>query len=157
MRMISIVLLVGALAILGALAPVVLADQVYHSERLPFSLTGDGAAAGHPALRSGHVINIHPNGPVNGALERYMVNGASPNTDYDVVLEAFGGGCGGGSLFVLTTTTLETNQKGNAHGQGFFSPADLAPLSGATVGAQWTLVAGGVGAYQTACTTVVID
>ena len=86
-----------------------------------------------------------------------MINGAKGNTDYDVVLEAFGGGCGGETILTMTTTTLEANARGNAHGSGFFSAADLEPLSGATVGAQWTLQANGVDAYQTPCTTVTID
>jgi hypothetical protein len=154
----AIVLALIAVSVLGfTAATAALADQVYHTERIDFELTADGDAAGHPELRAGHVVNIHPNGPVNGALERYLINGAMPGATYDVVLEAFGGGCGGPSLFTMTTATLDADANGNAHGDVTFGPADLAPLSGATVGAQWTLIAGGVDAYRTACTTVVID
>lgn len=157
MPRIFVVALLGALALTGVLVSTALADRVYHTERLDFALTAAGDAASHPELRHGNVVNIHANGPVVGALERYMVNGAKPNTDYDVVLEAFAGGCGGELALTMTTTTLETSRGGNAHGDGFFSADDLAPFSGATVGAHWILRADGVDAYQTACTTVVID
>jgi hypothetical protein len=156
MRTIVLVSIAASILALTA-ATAALADQAYHSERLDFELTADGDAAGHPELRAGHVVNIHPNGPVNGALERYMVTGAMPSASYDVVLEAFGGGCGGDSLFAMVTATLHTNANGAAHADLTLTPPDLAPLSGATVGAQWTLHAGGVDAYQTSCTTVVID
>jgi hypothetical protein len=154
----TIVLVSVAASVLAiAAATAALADQVYHSERIELELTADGDAAGHPELRAGHVVNIHPNGPVNGALERYVVSGAMPDTSYDVLLEAFGGGCGGDSLFAMVTASLDTNANGAAHADLTLTPSDLAPLSGATVGAQWTLQAGGVDAYQTSCTTVVID
>jgi hypothetical protein len=156
MRTIVLVSIAASILALTA-ATAALADQVYHSERLNFELTADGDAAGHPELRAGHVVNIHPNGPVNGALERYMITGAMPHTGYDAVLEAFGGGCGGDSLFAMVTATLDTNARGAAHADLTLTPSDLAPLSGATVGAQWTLQAGGLDVYQTACTTVVID
>jgi hypothetical protein len=156
MRAIVLALITASVLAVTA-ATAALADQAYHSQRIDFELTADGEVAGHPELRAGHVVNIHPNGPVNGALERYMINGALPDVSYDVVLEAFGGGCGGGSLFTMMTATLNTNAKGSAHADLTLTPSDLAPLSGATVGAQWTLQAGGVDAYQTPCTTVVID
>ena len=157
MPRIFIAALLGELALTGAFVGAVVADQAYHTERLDFDLTAAGEAAGHPDLRHGDVVNIHPNGPVNGALERYMVSGAMPNTAYDVLLEAFAGGCGGELALSMTTTTLDTSRAGNAHGDGFFSADDLVPLSGATLGAQWTLRADGVDAYQTVCTTVIID
>src|SRR6266542_1717276 len=80
---------VAALALLLAPITLALADQDFHTERLPFSLTAEGAAAEppHPTLRSGHVVDIHANGPQIGALERYVINGARPNSSYDVVLE----------------------------------------------------------------------
>lgn len=149
--------LVGVLILAGAYVSAVFADQVYHTERLEFALTAAGVTDSHPELRHGDVVNIHPNGPVNGALERYMINRAKPDTSYDVVVDVLSGGCDGGPLFTLTTTTLQTNGAGNAHGQGFFAAEDLAPLSGATLGVQWTLRADGVDAYQTPCTIVNID
>ena len=154
-----ILTLVGALVLSLLQVPRTIADQVYHSERLDFWLTDEGEAAGHPELRSGHVVNIHPNGPVNGALERYMINGAAANASYQVVILAFSDlGCAGEPTLAIPTALLETTAQGNAHGQGHFSRADIDPFSGATVGVFWTLEdEDGVVAYRTDCTVVSID
>jgi hypothetical protein len=56
------------------------ADQVYHSQHYDLS-----PVSGAP-LRSGFVENIHANGPNVYAHENYVVNGASANTSYQVVL-----------------------------------------------------------------------
>jgi hypothetical protein len=147
--------LVGAAVLSLLQVPRAIADQVYHSERLDFWLVDED----HPELRSGHVVNIHPNGPVNGALERYMINGAAANANYQVVIEVFPDlGCAGDPDLSLPTALLETNRQGNAHGQGHFSRADIDPFSGATLGVFWTLVdEDGDVAYQTDCTVVSID
>jgi hypothetical protein len=154
-----ILTLVGALVLSLLQVPRTIADQVYHSERLDFRLTDEGDAAGHPELRSGHVVNIHPNGPVNGALERYMINGAAANANYQVVILAFTElDCVGDPTLEIPTALLETNAQGNAHGKAKFSRADLDPFSGATVGVYWTLEdEDGVVAYRTDCTVVSID
>jgi len=150
---------VGAVVLSSLQVPHATADQVYHSERLDFWLTDEGEAAGHPELRSGQVVNIHPNGPVNGALERYMINGAAANASYQVVILAFSDlGCAGEPTLSVPTALLETTAQGNAHGQGHFSRADIDPFSGATVGVFWTLEdEDGVVAYRTDCTVVSID
>src|SRR5574341_1042473 len=117
MRQMSLTAFVGAVALLLTLSTTVVADQVYHSERLPLALTDAGVFVGHPELRSGQVVNIHPNGPVNGALERYMINGALPNTGYQVVLQVFTSSiCGGVPALLIPTAILETNAQGNAQG-----------------------------------------
>ena len=113
---------------------------------------------GHPELRSGHVVDIHTNGPVNGAFERYLINGAKSETNYQVILQVFQGGCKGAFLFPLQTTTLTTNKQGNAQGKAAFTPQDLAPFAGQVFGIQWTLVdEGGVTAYETICIPVAVD
>jgi hypothetical protein len=135
------------------------ADQLFHTVRLSFRLTPDGALAGHPALRSGHVVDIHPNGPVNGAHERYQLNGAKPNTAYAVVLRVFTDTCGGApsGFDRLTTVTLRTDQHGNAQGK-FDFPAGPPPPTPLVVGVRWTLVdEQGEVAYDTDCITVGID
>jgi len=156
----SILLLVGVLVLLLTPLTVVVADQLFHTVRLSLGLTPDGAMHGHPALRSGHVVDIHPNGPVNGAHERYLLNGAKPNTAYDVVLRVFDGNCAGPadpSLDPLKTVTLTTNQQGNAQGKFDFPAA--APLPAPIFfGVRWTLVdENGVVAYDTDCITVGLD
>jgi hypothetical protein len=154
-----ILTLVGTLVLSLLQVPLAIADRVYHSERLDFWLTAEGEAAGHPELRSGHVVNIHPNGPVNGALERYMINGAAANANYQVVILAFADlGCAGDPTLAIPTALLETNSQGNAHGRGRFSRAELDPFSGAVIGVYWTLEdENGEVAYQTDCTVVSID
>jgi hypothetical protein len=151
---------VGTLALLLAPITVALADQAFHTERLPLSLTAEGAATEppHPTLRSGHVVDIHANGPQIGSLERYVINGARANSSYDVVLELFEGDCEGAESLPVMTTTLETNKQGNAHGGFVFTAEDLAPFSGAVVGVRWTLVdEEGIIAYATSCIVVPID
>lgn len=134
-----------------------LADQLFHTERLPLRLTEAGAAAGHPELRSGHVVDIHPNGPVNGALERYMINGAKPNHDYTVFLRLFVGDCDGLGPIDLPTVVLGTNKRGNAHGKITF-PVETVLPEPIFFGIFWELVdEEGVAAYDTDCIQVGLD
>ncbi|MGE0826766.1 MAG: hypothetical protein AB7G75_31310 [Candidatus Binatia bacterium] len=156
MKRVLLLTLVGSFILSLLLPGFVGADKVYHSERLDFWLTEAGDLAGHPELRSGHVVNIHPNGPVNGALERYMINGAKPDTSYQVVILVSEIGCVGEPTR-FSTALLETNRKGNAQGKAGFSPADLAGFSGQTFGVRWILEAGNVAAYETDCTIVSVD
>lgn len=120
-----------------------LADSAYHTERL--ELTPVGAETG-----SGQVINIHANGPVVGALERYQLKKAMPNSSYEVWLLV------GGADFMVTAT-IETDAHGNGHGSARFSADELAPFSGAVLPVKWELRIGGVVAYETTTTIVTID
>lgn len=151
-------LLVGILSLTLTLTTSGFADQDFHTARLPFVLTPEGELAGHPELRSGHVVDIHANGPQIGALERYMINGAKPNTRYQVVLLVFEDDCGGDFLFPIPTVILATNKHGNAHGKVVFTPEDLAGVSNSSFGIQWTLEdEDGVVAYETECILVTVD
>ena len=151
------ILSVGVLALVLTPLTTVVADKDFHSQRLSFSRTEAGALNQHPELRSGHVVDIHANGPQIGALEQYMINGAKPNTSYQVVLDVLDGGCEGDPFGLIPTVTLGTNTQGNAHGQVVFTPAQLAPFAGMVFGIRWTLVAGVVIAYQTPCIVVAVD
>ncbi len=139
-----------------SIAPVA-ADKAFHSSNLELSLTAEGASAGHPQLRSGHVIDVHPNGPVNAAIERYMINGAKANTAYQVTLRIFGGGCGGDFLTSIPTVMLGTDVNGNAHGGTKFTPEDLSGVHGMVFGIKWDLVSGDINAYETACIKVTVN
>jgi hypothetical protein len=55
-----------------------LADQAYHSERLPVHSLDPSV---YP-LRNGIVVNIHTNGTTNFAVEEYNLNGAKPNATF---------------------------------------------------------------------------
>ena len=119
------------------------ADSVYHTERL--ELTPVGGEAG-----SGQVVNIHANGPVVGALERYQLKKAMPNASYEVWLVV------GGEDFEITAT-IETDRHGNGHAKARFSADDLAPFAGLMFPVKWELRLGGVVAYETNTTMVTLD
>ena len=147
-----------ALAAMIVGAPVVLAgpavaDSVYHSGH--YNLTAVNAAP----LRSGFVENIHANGPTVYAHEQYVLNGAAPNTTYDVALMIFPGDttCSGTPAVTIPTATIHTNAAGNGVAYHVFTPADADGLHGATVGGLWTVSAGGSPDYQTGCATIVLD
>ena len=130
----------------------VLADKSYHSTRLPLALTPEGEAAGHTLL-SGEIVNIHPNGPVNGAIEVYQLHGALPNTDYEVVWDI------GGWRPMPTGVTLTTDRAGNAYYVMKIS-RDWQIENGYTdvyLFVRWTMVSGGGTVYETDWHTVYID
>lgn len=155
-----LLILVGVVSLILTPLTGVIADQLFHSVRLSLYLTPDGAAAGHPDLRSGHVVDIHPNGPINGAHERYLLNGAKPNTAYDVVLRVFTGSCAGPAdpgFDPLKTVTLTTDKHGNAQGK-FDFPASAPLPAPIFFGVRWTLIDNNdVVAYDTDCITVGLD
>jgi hypothetical protein len=159
-KIVSLSLIIPILA-LGIFTTPVHADRVFHTERLSFVLTSDGAAAGYPALRAGLVVDIHTNGPVIYALERYMLNGAKPNTDYQVVLNVSATGCGNPQNVKVSTALLTADAQGDAAGDHTFTPADVAAAglhAGMTLGITWTFVSNGIIAYQTpSCINVGLD
>jgi hypothetical protein len=142
---------IGPAALIAVLAVSILlvgygtaqADSAYHTERL--ELTSVGAETG-----SGQVVNIHANGPVVGALERYQIKKAMPNSSYEVWLVV------GGADFIVTTS-IETDARGNGHGSARFSAEELEPFSGAVLPVKWELRLDGVVAYETTTTIVTID
>ena len=91
-------------AVVLALAPGAVADDVYHSEHMP--LTPVGTAP----LRTGFVENIHADGPRVYAQEVYVLNGALPDADFEVHLLAypFDPACAGTAVG-FRFTTLTTN------------------------------------------------
>ena len=122
------------------------ADRVYHTERLELT-----PVEGSNETGSGMVVNIHPNGPIVGAQERYQLRNATPNTEYEVWIVI------GGSDFIQTAT-IHTDRHGNGHAKARFSAEDLAPFSGAVIpGLKWVLRSGGADVYETPETTVSID
>ena len=135
-----------------ALALPAAADATYHSGHIPF------APLGAAQLRSGFVENIHANGPNVFAHEQYVVNGAEPNTTYDVVLTiSIGDPTCTSPSFAMTTATVTTNAAGNGTADHVFTPADAAGLRGLLLGGMWQLVKGGSPVYATACEAVQLD
>lgn len=150
----TILVIVVVPMLVAVLAPsIAIADQVYPSEHIPLTPVGD------EPLRSGFVENIHANGPVVFAMERYVVNGASADTTYDVMLRIWieDTGCTGEPGLVLPSVSFSTNTAGNGVGMVRFSPEDAAGLRDSTLGIVWTLSLGGSVAYTTACEDVTLD
>ena len=116
-----------ALLVLALTAGPTLADKTHHTDHLTLSVTAAGAAAGHPELLSGQVVNTHTSGPVNFAIEGYTINGAKPDAAYAVVLLLFTGSCSGPLAFPFANgVVLNTDAHGDAHGQAKISPDDVA-------------------------------
>ena len=144
-------LAVGAAAVFAISAPAG-ADAVSHSAQIPLHAVADAP------LRSGFVENIHANGPKVFAHEVYMVNGALPNTTFQVsIAVSLNDPTCTAAPVSFDTATLTTNAAGSAKGQVFFTPEGAAFLRNVSHGAIWTLSTGGVATYRTDCTEIVLD
>src|SRR5690348_16366101 len=144
-------LALAGIALLGGGRPEA-ADAVYHSQHIPLTPLAD------QPLRSGFVENIHADGPNVYAHEEYVVNGAEPNTSYQVTLMVFplDTTCSRTPL-VIPTATIQTNAAGNGTAYHVFTPADADGLRGLTVGGMWVVMSGSTVAYETSCTTIHLD
>ena len=114
---------------------------------------------GGAPLRTGFVENIHANGPAIYAQEIYVLNGAAPNTDYEVhlVAYAFDPGCEGAPSD-FGSAPLTTNRAGNGRAKRVFRPDDVpAELRDATHGIRWEVSTDGTTVYETRCTAVTLD
>jgi len=149
-RVLVTVALAGIAVMAGAVSA--RADAVYHSQHVALSPIGGGP------LRSGFVENIHADGPNVYAHEQYVVNGAEPNTRYQVVLMIFplDTTCSGNPI-TIPTAVITTNAAGNGSADHVFTPADADGLRGLTVGGMWFLMNGNTAEYATSCGTVRLD
>ncbi len=141
---------VAAIAALAA-APA-LADQVFHTSH----------AAVHPVagapLRSGFVTDIHTNGTVNAAREEYQLNGAQPDSTYQVRLVIYPSqSCAGSPFLTIPTSQLTTNGAGNGTAS-FVFPAGTPNDPPLRVGIVWQFLSStGAPVYATDCVPVAID
>jgi hypothetical protein len=148
-RRILVLAVISAAALL-ALTTTAHADQAFHTLKAPLS------AVGNAPLHSGWVSDSHANGPIIGAHEEYHVNGASPNTTYQVVIQFYPGvtGCPGAAV-PIPTELLTTNASGNGNANHVFPGGPPAPITQNS--AIWQLLTPeGVVAYQTDCQLVLI-
>ena len=133
----------------------VAADAVYHTQRL--TLAPLAGASG-----TGFVVNIHPNGPLHFAQERYALRGAEPNTSYSVflIVDASALDCPFPGLEILMRADLATNTAGNATAPAdfFFTPEAIPPcLHNASFPIHWEVRLTDVLTHQTATITVTLD
>ncbi len=147
-------LLAAALVItaVAVVAPLAAADAVYHSQHIALN-----TIAGAP-LRSGFVENIHADGPQVYAHELYVLNGAEPDTTYQVtlLLYPFDPSCVSDAV-AIPTASFQTNPAGDGIGQFIFHPGDVpTALRGATHGIRWEVTSGS-STYRTACSRVTLD
>jgi len=131
------------------------ADATYHTAHIALSPIG-----GAP-LRSGFVQNIHANGPNIAAREMYQVNGAAPNTSYQVVAAGWfsNTSCSGSPTVRVPDAVLTTDAAGNGVADHIFTLADITRfgLHGLTFSATWTLFNGTTAAYTTDCEVITAD
>ena len=151
-----IMLALALLALVSlAVAPTALADKVYHSEHVEL------VPVDNAPLRSGFVENIHVNGPNIFAIERYVLNGAAPNTTYHVQLSIYGDPQCTTFLAGLPTATFSTNVAGNGTSRAVIPPEAAAGLHGLTLGVRWEITretaTGTEVVYTTECTVVALD
>ena len=141
----------AAVAAAAFAAAPALADQAFHTSHAAVH-----AVAGAP-LQSGFVNDIHSNGTVNSAHEEYHLNGAQPNTTYQVQLVIYGStSCSGAPFLILPTAQLTTNGAGNGNAGSAFpaGPPNNPPLQ---FGIVWQFLSNGVPVYATDCVPVTID
>jgi hypothetical protein len=138
----------------GLIVPVALADEVYHSSHIALFPTGS------TPLRSGFVENIHVNGPNVFAHEIYVLNGAQPETTYQVALNvfAFDPTCTSNAV-VVPTASITTNVAGNGRADAVLRPSDVpAVLRNATHGVIWTISnSSGTVIFRSGCEVVPLD
>ena len=171
-RILALVSTAIVIALLSFSAGTALADQAYHTERLPVH----SAAAGYP-LRNGMVVNIHTDGTTNFAVEEYNLNGAKPNTTYHLVREFQESLLGQIPEWapLYTGFDLQTDKNGNGNCNIKVLVAQVAPLiefgqtdlhvkfvfiEGGTlveIGPGMFLVVGGTEAYSTEVTEIQLD
>ena len=151
---VSRVAVAAALAAIAVAATPAHADRVYHSEHLKLAAV-DGAP-----LRSGFVENIKADGPKVYAHEIFVLNGARPTAAYTVTRNffPFDPDCSGDNgVFASDVATLTTNRSGNARGDVFVRPEEVAGFEGVH-GVKWTVRdSGGAIAFRTSCTAVTLD
>jgi hypothetical protein len=125
------------------------------------ALLSGPAAAARPLLSGQFVENIHADGPNVFAHELYVLNGATPNSSYQVMLSIWVSNlaCSESPALTIHPADLQTNASGNGQADRVFTPQNVeqAGLLGQTVSATWLLSAGGSPGYQTGCEVVTLN
>ena len=136
-----------------SLASTVSADGAYRTERVSLQAIDDAP------LRSGSVVNIHANGPKVYAMERYLLNGALPNHQYEIALNVhfFDTSCGNPSVEFFRLP-ISTNAAGNGHMKSPIIPPEAVDGLAGDHGVNWIVYDdGGTAVYETGCEDVTLD
>jgi hypothetical protein len=153
MRKLHWLAMTAVLAASGSLASVAHANQVFHTTHAAVH-----SVAGAP-LRNGFVNDIHISGAVNVAHEEYSLNGAEPDTTYQVAIVGYATTtCAGPSILGFSTALFATNGSGNGNADSTFPQTSPPPpshtVSGA-VGVIWQFLdSDGDPVYATDCVVI---
>jgi hypothetical protein len=141
-----------AAAVLGLLAAPALADRAYHSQHITL-MSADGAP-----LKAGFVENIHVNGPEVFALERYVLVGAMPLTQYQARIQIYLDPEMDQHFGALPTASFATNGVGNGVGHFTLPPSGVPPaFHGVTLYLVWELCVDSEVVYESSLSTVILD
>lgn len=140
----------AVIAAATVLVPAATADRAFHT------LHAELHSVGGAPLRSGFVNDVHTEGVVNAANEIYHLNGALPNTTYQVTIQFyFADPTCTSAPGAIPTATLTTNGSGNGNaGAGFpAGPPSTLPTSGI----RWEFSTPAGVAYATDCAPLELD
>jgi hypothetical protein len=140
----------AVIAAASVLVPAATADRVFHT------LHADVHPVGAAPLQSGFVNDIHTEGVVNAAHEIYQLNGALPNTTFQVTILFYAADptCTSAPA-AFPTATLTTNGAGNGTARISFPAGPPSTLP--TSGIRWQFATPAGVAYATDCAPLEID
>lgn len=150
MRPRLLLVLPAVIAAATVLVPAATADRVFHT------LHAELHSVGGAPLHSGFVNDVHTDGVVNGAHEIYHLNGALPNTTFQVTILLYIADptCSSAPL-EFPTATVTTNAAGNGNARFTFpaGPPSTLPTSGIL----WEFSTPAGVAYATDCAPLDLD
>jgi hypothetical protein len=114
---------------------------------------------GGAPLQSGSVVDTFMEGPHNFAIERYQLNGAEPNTTYQVnlVISLFVQDCSGQPI-IQPSVPVTTNAQGNGQASIRVPPQFIPAIAkGQTNSLRWEFLNNGVVRYDTECVAIFED
>jgi hypothetical protein len=150
MRPRLLLVLPAVIAAATMLVPAATADRVFHT------LHAELHPVGGAPLHSGFVNDVHTQGVVNAAHEIYHLNGAIPNTTFQVtILFYFADPTCTTAPGAIPTATLTTNGSGNGNARFTFPAGPPSTLP--TSGIRWEFSTPAGVAYATDCAPLDLD
>jgi hypothetical protein len=164
-RILALISVLAAIAVLIIPSGVAVADQAYHTDRLPFHSLN---LSDYP-LKQGFMINIHMNGPNNFEKKEFQLNGAKPNTEFfiyrrfeEAVYNPQGVLLIPKGAQAYSGYSILTDEHGNGHCELKLAPDDLVVVRGVpslymTVVLYEGMRPGGIPAYETEAFRTFLD